>query len=404
MNTMMTCRQQRLLCTALALLFAGLATTGGLAPPSAAAQSRHSPERNFCGDRLPVAQERIRQMYSRAGGDDHHGQSESFSATVTAPTGESFSVSVESGVVGEHHESDLGPDDVRTGLADLVFNCGKKHFSEKECFVDVYLDGEKLTSMGPNTHGRVPLKCLPAGRHELRIDSVADTIFQGTINLSSDVEHLARIEQKGVDSYDFDIYARNSIPGRIPQPEYDSTDPHDHGAPREGRARHHDDRADRHDSSHRTHRRRHRGHRQQETSVSVDMDGMTPGVDVEADISGGHVEERARHEDRHRSRRNHHTDDHRAMSSSEFDDLTGRIEEESFSDGKLRIVDMASDGNWFTTDQVEELIGLFSFGSGRVEVAVELYDRTVDREDYYKVLSAFEFDSNKQKVRQKLDL
>jgi hypothetical protein len=360
-------------------------------------------------------------MYSRAGGDDHHGQSESFSATVTAPTGESFSVSVESGVVGPDHGRELGPDDVRTGLADLVFNCGKKHFSEKECFVDVYLDGEKLTSMGPNTHGRVPLKCLPAGRHELRIDSVADTIFQGTINLSSDVEHLARIEKQGVDSYDFEIYARNSIPGRIPQPEYDAEDDddhHDHHDGHEGRARHHDDRADRHDRSHRTHRRRNRGHREQETSVSVDMDGMTPGVDVEADISGGHVDHREHHEERDRSRRTHrkrrdkhhdgrrkhHGDHQRAMSASEFDDLADRVEEESFSDGKIRIVEMAAKGNWFTTDQVEELLGLFSFGSGRVEVAVELYDRTVDREDYYKVLSAFKFDANKQKVRDQLDL
>ncbi len=385
--------------TSLVFRIAPLAALVGLAAaaPADAQQSRHSDSKNFCPDRLPVAQERIKDAY-RSGRDDDASARSGVDATVRGPDGTEMSVSIESRVVGSSEPSDLGPDDVETGLADLVFNCGKQHHSDKECHVDVYLDGEEITSMGPTTHGRVALKCLPAGRHELRIDSVADTIYKGTIELDSDVEHMARIEETGFDSYDFEIYAENPIPDRIPQPSAVASEDDDDRDDAEPEGDHETEaEVDGPD----------------EASASVDVEGG-PGeraaerarVDVDIDAPGpshGHGSEREADDDR--DARDEDDDPERApMDRSDFADLTRQVEDESFMKGRIRVVEMAARGNWFEADQVRELVGLMTHGKGRVEVATTLHERTVDTENYYKVLSAFDFEANKQKVRERLDL
>lgn len=92
------------------------------------------------------------------------------------------------------------------------------------------------------------------------------------------------------------------------------------------------------------------------------------------------------------------------MTDSEFRDLKSQIEGEPFRKGKLRVIGIATDQNWFTTDQVSELVALLHHGSARVEVATTLYGRTVDQEDFDEVLSVFDMDVHSEEVREKLDL
>ena len=400
------------LCALCALGAAGCTTPGQTAYTGPSGAQQQSPSRDFCPDRLPVAQKRIRQAYASSQGSSSGG----FTASVEGPEGESISVSVSSSATGVSGGAELGPSDVQTGLADLVFNCGKEHFSEKECFIDVYLDGEKLTSIGPTASGRVPLKCLPAGEHMLRIDSVAQTLFQGTIELESDVEHLAHVTESETGDHSFEIYARNPIPGRIPQPKTQV-------ASEEGESTAHveasgggehaettvevDEQASHgetshHESSHQeaeveTSAEHASEEHHSETTVEVDEGSQTHSAKVEVN-----VETNESHH--HGGEPDEEPGPSGAMTASQFADLKSRVEEESFSDGKIGLIETAAKHNRFKSAQVEELVGMLEFSDGRVKVAKMLYDRTVDKGNYYKVVSALEFESNKEEVREALDL
>lgn len=422
------------------LLFAA-----GCAAPSAygprASAAAQSPSQNYCPDRLPVAQKRIKKMYRQA--ETESASDESVGATVQGPGGQQMSVSIQTSGFDETSSSrELGPEDVETGLSDLVFNCGKRHMSDKLCHITVYLDGERITSIGPAASGRVPLKCLPAGRHELRIDSVASTIYKGTIDLDSDVEHLARITKTEFDEYDFEIYARNPLPDRIPQPSEVSTNDQqtagatsssgnvsasveiDAEAP-QGSHRpspDHSHRGERDDI--RDHRHGPNGienHDQVRGDTQVETETET---EIETDRSRTKTRTTYRQSTKSRQTESRSTIDvenkgvdealesddesdrsaRQPMTESQFRDLKSQVENESFRKGKLRIIEMTADKNWFTTDQVSELVALLHHGSARVEVATTLYDRTVDQENFYEVLSVFDMDVHKEQVREKLDL
>jgi putative Mg2+ transporter-C (MgtC) family protein len=87
------------------------------------------------------------------------------------------------------------------------------------------------------------------------------------------------------------------------------------------------------------------------------------------------------------------------MTDSEFRALKSQIEGEPFRKGKLRVIGIANDQNWFTTDQVSELVALLHHGSARVEVATTLDGRTVDQGDFDEVLSVFDMDVHSEEVR-----
>jgi hypothetical protein len=419
--------------------------TAGCAAPGAYGQRRsaaaQSPSQNYCPDRLPVAQKRIKKMYRQA--ENESASDDSVGATVRGPGGEQMSVSIEtSGFDSTSSSRELGPEDVETGLSDLVFNCGKPHMSDKLCHITVYLDGERITSIGPAASGRVPLKCLPAGRHELRIDSVASTIYKGTIDLDSDVEHLARIQKTEFDEYNFEIYARNPLPDRIPQPSEVSTSDQQsteatsssgnvstsveiNAEAPEG------DHRPSPDHSHRDERDQIRDHRhgpggvddhsevrgnvssetetetrtqRSETKTRTTYRQSTQTTETNVDID---ADERRRRS----SSSGTDTDDGlssesvgQPMTDSDFRDLKSQVEDESFRKGKLRVIEIAADKNWFTTEQVSELVSMLRHGSARVQVATTLYERTVDQENFYEVLSVFDMDVHKEEVREKLDL
>jgi hypothetical protein len=409
----MTWHSRQLGILALILMATGCMTAQAGSRPSAS----HSPARNFCPDRLPVAHERIRSMYSTQGPPAQ----QDVEASVVGPEGTEFSVGVSADFLGSPRDYTAGPRHVHTGLADLVFNCGTGGFSNKECFIDVFLDGREITSMGPTTKGQVPIQCLPAGRHELVIKSVASTIFEGTIYLASDVEHLAKVEELNNGEYRFEIYAKNPIPGRIPEyrPKYR------HDRPGRGHPGHrHRDRDDwdRDRDDWDRDRRDWDGDRRGRDDWDRDRRdwdrgrddwGRDRGRDRDRDDRGR--DDRGRGDDDHDHDRDDRDDDrewddrddhdrHRPMSESDFNDLRNQVASASFSREKLGVIRMAARHNWFTSDQVRRLVKAVNSSDSRVEVAVELYDRTVDKNRFHQVMSAFVFSSSRQEVRQRLGL
>jgi hypothetical protein len=92
------------------------------------------------------------------------------------------------------------------------------------------------------------------------------------------------------------------------------------------------------------------------------------------------------------------------LTRAPLDQLKAAIDSESFGDGKVAVLSASAAGNWFTTDQVIELLPLFAFSDDRVDAAVVLYPKVLDPENWFRVYGAFDFDGDKDEVRSRLGL
>lgn len=85
---------------------------------------------------------------------------------------------------------------------------------------------------------------------------------------------------------------------------------------------------------------------------------------------------------------------YKAISPYEFNDLKKLISDMSFESTKLEIAKSGIDKNYFIVEQVKELLQLFSFESNRLDLAKYIYQKTCDKNRYYKIYDAFTFESS----------
>ena len=86
------------------------------------------------------------------------------------------------------------------------------------------------------------------------------------------------------------------------------------------------------------------------------------------------------------------------MSNREFDDMKDQIRKEWFEKNRLTSAKVIVDKNNFTTQQVKELMLLFTFENNRLEIAKYAYRKTVDRQNYFQMNDAFSFSSSKEEL------
>jgi len=91
------------------------------------------------------------------------------------------------------------------------------------------------------------------------------------------------------------------------------------------------------------------------------------------------------------------------MSSSSFRELINNLKNESFSSGKLNILKDAVRGNYFTSEQVVDILSVFDFEKDKLESAKMLYPKVVDKNNFFKVYSVFKFNSDKEELRKWID-
>jgi len=84
------------------------------------------------------------------------------------------------------------------------------------------------------------------------------------------------------------------------------------------------------------------------------------------------------------------------MSGREFEDLKQSLRKEWFENNRLKSVQNITGKINFTTQQVKELMELFVFESNRVEVAKAAYNKTLDKENYYRLNEVLTFSSSKE--------
>jgi hypothetical protein len=87
-----------------------------------------------------------------------------------------------------------------------------------------------------------------------------------------------------------------------------------------------------------------------------------------------------------------------AMSSHDFYTLKNTIANASFESTRYNIAKSAVSQNCFTSQQIHELLYLFTFESTRVDFAKLAYYSVIDKERFYLVYDAFTFSSSIDEV------
>jgi hypothetical protein len=86
------------------------------------------------------------------------------------------------------------------------------------------------------------------------------------------------------------------------------------------------------------------------------------------------------------------------LSNRDFDLVKEQIRKEWFENNRLVSTKVIIDKSNFTTQQVKELMLLFTFENNRLEVAKYAYRKTVDKQNYYLLNDALTFQSTKDEL------
>ena len=82
------------------------------------------------------------------------------------------------------------------------------------------------------------------------------------------------------------------------------------------------------------------------------------------------------------------------MRNRDFNDLKKVISDRWFESTKIDFAKTAIEENYFTVDQVRELLELFTFESSKLVLAKSAYTRTVNNKKYFKLYDIFWFESS----------
>lgn len=88
----------------------------------------------------------------------------------------------------------------------------------------------------------------------------------------------------------------------------------------------------------------------------------------------------------------------RHMSDYDFNMAKESLRKEWHENTRMTTAKQIVDKNYFSSQQVKDLLLLFTFENNRLELAKHAYGRAVDKQNYYVVNDAFTFNSNKEKL------
>ncbi len=86
------------------------------------------------------------------------------------------------------------------------------------------------------------------------------------------------------------------------------------------------------------------------------------------------------------------------MSDADFQQVKEQLRSEWFENNRLRSAQTILQGNSVTSYQVKQLMYLFSFDDNRLEVAKAAYRNTVDKQNFYIVQSALNFENDREEL------
>ena len=86
------------------------------------------------------------------------------------------------------------------------------------------------------------------------------------------------------------------------------------------------------------------------------------------------------------------------ISVPDFQSAKETIRQEWFETSRLTLAKTILDKNKFTTQQVKEMMYLFTFEKNRLELAKYAYRKTADKENYCQLNDALTFSSTKEEL------
>jgi hypothetical protein len=86
------------------------------------------------------------------------------------------------------------------------------------------------------------------------------------------------------------------------------------------------------------------------------------------------------------------------MSDADFQQVKEQLRREWFENNRLRSAQTILQGNNVTSNQVKQLMYLFSFDDNRLEVAKAAYRNTVDKQNFFIVQSALNFENDREEL------
>lgn len=87
-----------------------------------------------------------------------------------------------------------------------------------------------------------------------------------------------------------------------------------------------------------------------------------------------------------------------AMPGNQFEQYKQAIKSESFTENQMDVA--KAGGKCLSTNQIKEVMGIFSFEASKLDFAKWAYSRCVDKDNYYTLNSAFSFSSSKTELNQ----
>lgn len=91
-----------------------------------------------------------------------------------------------------------------------------------------------------------------------------------------------------------------------------------------------------------------------------------------------------------------------AMDKSDFKLLRSLLKEESFDNGRIKMIRVACIGNYFTSSQCADMLSLLSFDSNKLQALEYIAPRIIDKRECDVILREFSFISNREKAEKLL--
>ncbi len=92
-----------------------------------------------------------------------------------------------------------------------------------------------------------------------------------------------------------------------------------------------------------------------------------------------------------------------AMSDPDYRAIVSSINNESFEENKISVLQSSAKYNYFSVDQIIGFMELSSFSSWKLKALELTYPFVVDKNNSYKIINALTFSEDKQKAQRILD-
>ncbi|GIV29047.1 MAG: hypothetical protein KatS3mg028_0113 [Bacteroidia bacterium] len=91
-----------------------------------------------------------------------------------------------------------------------------------------------------------------------------------------------------------------------------------------------------------------------------------------------------------------------SVSPKEFETIKKNISSKAFEDSKLTLAKQISDAKCLKSEQIRDIMKLFSFEETRLEFAKYAYKRVADKDNYYLVNDAFQFENSIEELNESI--